>query len=472
MVMGTQLFDRAKAAGYRVEKPVGAGGMGRRFRGMARFPQKGRELIGAGVTGASIPLTGNDILTTTATVRRLIAFNHVLDGGELKAGLKKSLHLFPVLAGRLKQDDDNKPFIALNDQGLLFEVVDLDEEIPAFGKTSLLKSRARELSVRLSLNPTNKDVPIAGIRVTRFRDGTVVSFSSAHVLCDGTSAWMFMNNWSECVRYGESAIMPDLDRTQLIRLGEESNDKEGYFENRFIQLDGWQRTKLYGKVLIDYLGTRNIVYHVPEDYLKRRKRDVMRQLRDGEWVSTQDVAAALIVDCLNHVLPGDSGEITNFYNLRGVDGLQLKKTYFGNAVIGRTWSETREPGQLARIALNLRRRQNAITRDNVGADLGFLERERQKGTAHSLVQSSLRSSFRHGILINNYSRFPIYSVDFGKGPPAWSDYPPLPIQQLAIINPHQQGDGIVVHLCLKRRFMKRLLRLPGGIRHFDSWLEA
>ena len=434
--------------------------------------QRSPELIGAGVTGASIPLTGNDILTTTATVRRLIAFNYVLDGGALKAGLKKSLLDFPVLAGRLKEDGDGKSYIALNDHGLLFEVDDINRDVPAFGKTSLLKPHARRLSVRLSLNPTNKNKPIAGIRVTRFRDGTVVSFSSVHVLCDGTSAWMFLNNWSEQVRYGKSTIKPDLDRTQLVRLGEESNCKEGYFENRFTHIDGWQKTKLYGKVLIDYLGTSNIVYHIPEDYLKRKKREVMQKLGDGEWVSTQDVAAALIVECLNHVLPGDSGEVSSFYNLRGVDGLGVKQTFFGNAVIGRTWSQTREPDQLARIAWNLRRRKKAITRDNVGADLGFLERERQRGTAHSLVQSSVHSSFHHGILINNYSRFPIYSVDFGKGPPVWSDYPALPMQQLAIINPHPKCDGIVVHLCLKRRIMKRLLRLPPAVRHFDDWLQA
>jgi shikimate O-hydroxycinnamoyltransferase len=122
--------------------------------------------------------------------------------------------------------------------------------------------------------------------------------------------------------------------------------------------------------------------------------------------------------------------------------------------------------------LNLRRRQSAITRDNVLADLGYLEWERRKGTARSLQQSSVRASFRHGILINNYSRFPIYSVDFGKGPPVWCDYPPLPIRQLAIINPHPRGDGIVVHLCLRRRVMRRLLRLPPDARHFDEWLLA
>jgi shikimate O-hydroxycinnamoyltransferase len=425
-----------------------------------------------GVTGTSVPLTGVDILTTTTTVRRLIAFDHVLDADELRAGLKRSLHDFPVLTGRLRQGRDRKPYIALTDRGLLFEVVDIREDMPSFGRTCLMKSRAREFSVRLSVRPTNGDRPMAGIRVTRFNDGTVVGFSSIHALCDGTSAWMLMNSWSEYVRRGESAIQPDLDRSPLIDLGEESRGKNPDPENRFARLGGWDRVRLYGNFLIGCLGTRNVVYHSPEDYLRRKKAEVMRELRQGEWVSTQDVAAALIVESLNQVLPGGSGEVTTFYNIRGVEGLPVKESYFGNAVVGRTWRETREPGGLARIATNVRRRQNSITRESVRGDLAFLERERQEGRAGSLVQSSVLASFRHGILINNYSRFPIYSVDFGGGPPIWADYPVLPMQQLAIINPHAQGDGVVVHLCLKLRLMERLLRLPPPVRHFDSWLEA
>jgi hypothetical protein len=53
----------------------------------------------------------------------------------------------------------------------------------------------------------------------------------------------------------------------------------------------------------------------------------------------------------------------------------------------------------------------------------------------------------------------------------WCDYPAYPAQ-LAIINPHPQGDGVVVHLCLKRRAMNRLLGLPSSLRHFDGWLQA
>jgi hypothetical protein len=87
------------------------------------------------------------------------------------------------------------------------------------------------------------------------------------------------------------------------------------------------------------------------------------------------------------------------------------------------------------------------------------------------VQSSLVASFRHGILINNYSRFPMYSVDFGEGPPAWCDYPAFPLRQLAILNPHRQSDGVVVHLGLERALMKRLLQLPPEVRHFDEWLS-
>jgi shikimate O-hydroxycinnamoyltransferase len=428
------------------------------------------ELLTSGVAGPSIPLTGIDIMARVTTVHRLIAFQHSLDGDELRAGLARSLRDFPVLTGRLKRDADNLQ-IVLNDHGLLLERVDIDEAIPALGKTALLKPGARRLSVRLSLSPADKDRPLAGIRVTRFSNGTVIAFSTIHSLCDGHSAWMFMNSWSQYVRCAKTTIVPYLDRRRLIRLGEESQDKGPCFENRFLHLGSWQRTKVCACLLMNYLGAKHIVYHLPEGYLKQKKQEVMRKLRDEEWVSTQDVAAALILDAVNHVLPGDSGEVSAFYNLRGVDGLRVPDSYFGNAVVARTWKETREPDQLARIALNLRRRKQAITRDSVSADLGYLERERKQGTAHALVQASIPASCRRGILINNYSRFPIYSVDFGKGPPVWCDYPAFPAQ-LAIINPHPQGDGVVVHLCLKRRAMNRLLGLPSSLRHFDGWLQA
>jgi shikimate O-hydroxycinnamoyltransferase len=281
-----------------------------------------------------------------------------------------------------------------------------------------------------------------------------------------------MNHWSEQVRCGESDLKPDLDRSRLIRLGQDANPTEAHPENRFTPLDRWQKAALYGKLAVDSMAIRNIVYRLPEDYLKSKKTMVMGRLGEGEWVSTRDVAAALIVDCLNRILPGDSGEVSNYYNLRGLDGLGLKDLYFGNAVVGRTWRESRAPDQLARIAWNLRRRRNALSSASVRSELGFLERERRQGTAHSLVQPSLAASFRNGILINNYSRFPIYSVDFGEGPPVWCDYPPFPVRQLAILNPDRQGDGVVVHLGLRRPLMKRLLRLPPQERHFDEWLRA
>ena len=102
-----------------------------------------------------------------------------------------------------------------NDAGLRYSVREVDREMPAYGYAQPMKPELRRLTETLGYWPVNRDQPIVGIRVTRFRNGTVIGITHTHVLMDGVSSWIFLERWSQHFRGQLDAVALPFDRTPL-----------------------------------------------------------------------------------------------------------------------------------------------------------------------------------------------------------------------------------------------------------------
>ncbi|KAI3919434.1 hypothetical protein MKW98_030145 [Papaver atlanticum] len=112
----------------------------------------------------------------------------------LEQGLQKALSEYREFAGRFGSSDNGERVILLNDEGMRFIEASanctLDEVIPF--KSSTL----------LSFNPCEEDIEeLALVQLTRFTCGSLIlSFSSNHMVADGSFVSQFMVSWGQACR--------------------------------------------------------------------------------------------------------------------------------------------------------------------------------------------------------------------------------------------------------------------------------
>ena len=75
-----------------------------------------------------------------------------------------------------------------------------------------------------------------------------------------------------------------------------------------------------------------------------------------------------------------------------------------------------------------------------------LEDRYNAGFIKKVLQLNLFTIFDKGILINNYSVFPIYNVDFGGGPAFWYEMLPFPFRGALITNTPENDGGMILNL--------------------------
>ncbi len=333
--------------------------------------------------------------------------------------------------------------------------------MPAYGYAHSMKPDFGLLTEPLSLVKVNRDRPIVGIRVTRFRDGTVVGLSNAHALMDGVGAWRLLERWAKHYRGDPSGQPLSYNRQPLLQ-------EEGPIAAPDPRLD----TPLSRRLLAGFVArslltpwtAATALVHLPGALLGAWKADLMGQVPGGEWISTQDAVMGVLVQALATTSVNRRMEIGTIYDLRRLPELGLSPHYVGNAATARALNE--ETAVLARspltLARSLRRLAATVTSERILADLRAIQARVAPSEALRYMPSFIRRQFADGLLLNNYSRFPIYRVDFGRGPPRWGDYPRLPLNRVITVCPDPQGDGAAVHLTLPRAELRRLI-LPSGV---------
>ena len=120
-------------------------------------------------------------------------------------------------------------------------------------------------------------------------------------------------------------------------------------------------------------------------------------------------------------------------------------------------------------ARKLRKLANSIRQEDVKQDLAYMNHMYDRDEKCSLYNLSLLAQgTANGYLINNFARFPTYSIDFGAGHPRWCDYQTVALGRYAVVLPDPNNDGVRVQITLPRKEMRTVLDLPKHIRQFET----
>lgn len=403
-----------------------------------------------------------DIEPGAVVVRRAAAFAHRLDPERLLVGLRACLAELPLLAGRLRRGADGWWEVTCDDAGLRYTVVDEDRPMPAYGYDQAMKPDISRLTEPLTLTTVDRDRPLVGVRVTRFQGGTVLGLSNTHALMDGLGAWRLLERWSQHYRGHASAAPLTFDRAPLL-----PPTSPPPAAHRPAPPPPLSPLGLAGFIARALLATRtraSALLHLPAALLADAKAELGAQLPAGEWLSTQDVVMGLLVHGLAAATAQPQLHIGTIYDLRRIAGLGLTPAYTGNAATFRDLVEPR--AELARTPLHLaralRRLAATLTPERALTDLRALEARVTPANALRHMPLFMRRLFADGLLLNNYSAFPIYRLDFGHGPPRWGDYPRLPLGRVLTVCPDPHGDGVAVHLTLPHDELRRFVPPRGA----------
>eukprot|EP01018_Ginkgo_biloba_P000344 Gb_33798 [translate_table: standard] len=161
----------------------------------------------------TLSLTNLDLASRPAHVKPLYAFQSPTPPTSvLEGGLAKVLTIFREWAGRFTKDENGRPAIHLNDEGVLL--------IEARANGVLANAMPFDHSPFLTqlVPPTQGVNELLLVQLTRFScGGLVIGIASHHQIADAEAFIFFMNSWGKVVR-GQEPLnpLPLRDRSLLI----------------------------------------------------------------------------------------------------------------------------------------------------------------------------------------------------------------------------------------------------------------
>lgn len=390
-------------------------------------------------------------------------YNHVLCEETLTESLKKALYLNPYFSGRLKNIDTSAPFITACDSGALFVSETYDEDILCFYSSD---SPYLERSyIRSEINtPTDEYTPVLQIKLSKYRNGSILGVSSHHSVCDGASFFDFLNNWGKLAR-GEEPTPAVFDRQlfKQLALGEGLSPDENFPIMKVDSEWRWPENKSATKSF-------RLTVSFTKQLMKNAKAN---GLKESVGIETSLWVAYLWKLLVSLQASGDiTTPLVQTYNTRAL--LNMDKGYFGNAV---AFSKLQlEKEELTKLPIEtiakyiLHDYYNLIKNpDRCRRNIAFWEARMHDKTVKQYKHEAVQLH-RQGIAIaiNNLTTQPIYDIDFGSGAPVWSEFPDRGVlfrYVKALPSPEKNGD-IILLVTLPdaemAEFSKHLSPIPGS----------
>jgi shikimate O-hydroxycinnamoyltransferase len=379
-------------------------------------------------------------------------YDAAIDGDALAASLARTLSSFPALAGRIvadrgghRVDHDAGPVSLI--------VVDDDRPMPrprpGHGARALLPRLVDTIPAwRLALCGG----PLFRARLTRFRDGSVLGVSLSHALADMHGYCLFMQHWAAQHR-GEVAVEPVHDRS-LVEAHTGSGDRDGV-DAHFARLSRAGRVRTLARFAGGYLDSASITLRIAGSSLAALKAEALAGAAPGAHLSTHDALSAHLwrrFGGQRRLSPTATSTLTRIVNLRRIAAAALPDAYFGNATLAVPASLPHGDvltGSPAQRALAVRASTGRLDRPRLAAVTAFLDDHRRRGDLGAVFPRM--GVFDNDFWINDWSRFPVYDLDFGAGRPVWFDLPRVPLPWFAVIAPAPSAaEGVDVHLSMPR----------------------
>ncbi|KAL5563318.1 hypothetical protein UlMin_033065 [Ulmus minor] len=164
---------------------------------------------------ANLDLFFKTVQTPNVYFYRPNGASNFFDPSVLKEALSKALVPFYPVAGRLRHDDNGRPEIYCNAEGVVFIEAESASSIDDFDdfRPSL---ELQKLAPIIDCSGAISSHPLCMLQVTYFKCGGVaLGVGMLHCVADGISAIHFVNTWCHMALGLDLAIPPFLDRTLL-----------------------------------------------------------------------------------------------------------------------------------------------------------------------------------------------------------------------------------------------------------------
>jgi len=394
-------------------------------------------------------------------IEMVFYFQEALPAEELKASLRKTLELFPLLCGRLQQEPSGQLSISKMTDGVLFAVCECDRRLPEPAATGCIPYNALPFVERL--NPfvmTRENYPLAAFKLTRMAGGgCALGVSMAHALTDGLGFFSFLQCWSQ-VHSGAPPGSPLFDRTVIDPgAGMPPAGCRGFkYVSRY-----WLLTFLV-KVFRCRNNMASSIIHFTDAELNAIKQE---GAHDGR-ISLSDALSARLWKWYCG-LTGPQGEkkrrMLQPVNIRKTAGQPGAERYFGNAVSHSMCEKSAREiaaASVADLAAEWRRALQAVDASHVAGQMRWLRRHEEGKKLYRVFADV--DPFSGDLFITNSSKLPVHDVSFDGRQPFRVEMPVIPIPGAVLLLAAPGGTGINMYTHFPRPLTERLQCDPDPLR--------
>lgn len=419
------------------------------------------------------PLAGIDLNSGYMPVRRVFYFAGTPDVTRLQGSLSAALEQWPDFAGTIAMHNG---IVSLdrNDTGVPFSVEVRNESIPAFGidYPCGLPTPFCDESIG---EKTGDGAPVFTVKLTCYNDNHwVIGTCNSHALCDGSGYWQFMQSWIDAFHGRRLAVV----QSDFMRYTGAARSHKAATAPPQLTLPAASLMPQQMANLDSYRTSQILITASQLDSLKKNINATLAP----QWVSTTDALMALLWQCLARLslaqgnAPAQDFPLANVINIR--PRLQLQH-YTGNMAFSIASHSTLgdiADAPLAELALRLREDSQQLPDASIHQFLDFLQEQLENGHYNSRGYFTGFSAtmaeacvYGHGIMINNWSKFPAYAMDFS-GEPLWFDLATVIPMHFAMMMPAK--DGVVLRLFLPDNLLADTINRLQESLHQEAGLVA
>lgn len=345
-------------------------------------------------------------------------YDSALDIDQLKSSLGKLLNYYEPLAGRINRE---KSGIVMVNRGVPFIV----KEETKISVHDILKTDewANRFTTPLNIDELKKgNIAPMNVTVSMLNDGTVVSVQCTHGLTDGGSFYTMVNDWGKLFR-NEQIQPPVID--QSVFSIEQTMSKDKILQS--VTDLGWKKVtfatvlKMFSMSITGIDDKKTDPFYFSPTSINRLKEKI--SIECGFRCSTNIALSAFIGKMymiLNNLPPETEYTEAVVINLRNrFEGIPIG--FFGNASTAIPTGAFKRTSTLSEIAQVIHDSLNPMLNGPTKKVTDFFTLNLAAMSAGlpytSMDLDSMNSLRPLSFYNNNFSKLPIYMVDFGKGEP-------------------------------------------------------
>ena len=404
------------------------------------------------------PLTAFDLFYAKDRPQMLFVYEYRLDVEILSDALLSISRINPDISSRVIRMND-RYYLRESSTDLEVSVAHFDYPMPEFGPSLPLEDPTDMFGMSVADQITNLDEPICRIQINTFRSAhCILAVKLCHALCDATGRGLFLSALARV--YRSRIALPGFDtRREKLLPRHPASLRALESMSTLFSPDTEPRPK-------SWIGTCDYrVLQISSASLARLRAALL----DGDiqssrqLISAQDLLATKIWSDIAQSNGYARSTLLKIENFRRNTDTGIDGSYFANALaiatIDYDFTGSTDLQDIARViragsekAVSTQNVARLAAYDPVSDSVGF------GGEADTKY-----------ILLNNLSKFPVNTFDFGGGPPIWTGGLCRPARNICLFPmTGARGPGFHAHINLASDDMARFLRYIAGDIFYKS----